>query len=151
MATEKQPIYAILSTSQENKYREYIKLAVMRVDNQEFINRFTYMKAKLGKERKINTDDKSTFNILKDEKTLKSEKIIYEEKKHRLYWLNIIIGNIKNNIVGIYHGVIKKPLPLFLYEQEWRYNHRSIGKQVLEKIRKYIVKSFPVNLVKLWN
>ena len=76
MATEKQPIYAILSTSQENKYPEYIILAVMRVDNQEFINRFTYMKAKLGKERKINTDDKSTFNILKDEITLKSEKII---------------------------------------------------------------------------
>ncbi len=47
MATEQQPIYAILSTSQENKYPEYIKLAVMRVDNQEFINRFTYMKAKI--------------------------------------------------------------------------------------------------------
>ena len=80
MATEQQRIYAILSTSQENKYPEYIKLAVMRVDNQEFINRFTHMKAKLGKERKINTDGKSTFNILKDEITLKSEKIIYEEK-----------------------------------------------------------------------
>ena len=71
-----------------------------------------------------------------------------KKKNHRLYWLNIIIGNIKNNIVGIYHGVTKKSLPLFLHEQEWRYNHRNIGKQVLEKIRKYIVKSFPVNLNK---
>ena len=44
----------------------------MCVDNQEFINRFTHMKAKLGKERKINTDGKSTFNRLKDEITLKS-------------------------------------------------------------------------------
>ena len=118
MATEQQRVYAILSTLQENKYPEYIKLAVMRVDNQEFINRFTHMKAKLGKERKINIDGKSTFNILKDEITLKSEKIIYEEKKHRLYWLNIIIGNIKNNIVRIYRGVIKRSLPLFLHEQE---------------------------------
>ena len=79
----------------------------MRVDNQEFINKFANIKAKLGKERKINTDDKSTFNRLKDEIILKSEKMIYEEKNHRLYWSNIIIGNIKNNIVGIYHGVTK--------------------------------------------
>ena len=80
LATEQQRVYAILSTLQENKYSEYIKLAEMRVDNQEFINRLTHMKAKLGKERKINIDGKSTFNILKDEITLKSEKIIYEEK-----------------------------------------------------------------------
>lgn len=49
----------------------------MHVDNQEFINKFTNMKAKRGKERKINTDGKSTFNRLKDEITLKS----YMKKK----------------------------------------------------------------------
>ena len=27
---------------------------------------------------------------------------------HRLLWLNIIIGNIKNNITGIYHGITKR-------------------------------------------
>ncbi len=56
----------------------------MRVDNQEFINKFANMKAKLGKERKINTDGKSTFNRLKDEIILKSEKMIYEEKKSQI-------------------------------------------------------------------
>ena len=31
-----------------------------------------------------------------------------KKKDHRLLWLNIIIGNIKNNITGIYHGITKK-------------------------------------------
>ena len=44
---------------------------------------------------------------------VKNEKISYEEKNHRLLWLNIIIGNIKNNITGIYHGITKREMPLF--------------------------------------
>ena len=40
-----------------------------------------------------------------------------KKKDHRLLWLNIIIGNIKNNITGIYHGITKREMPLFLNEQ----------------------------------
>ena len=48
---------------------------------------------------------------------------------------------MKGNIKGIYHGVSKRSLPLFMNEQEWRYNHRRIGKRVLEKAQKYLQKS----------
>lgn len=40
---------------------------------------------------------------------LKSEKIDYAQKEHRLKWL---AGSIKNNIMGIYRGLIKE---IFLF------------------------------------
>lgn len=149
MATEQQPVFMILSTDKENSYPEYIKLSVIPVDSKEFVNRFFHMKAKLSPERILNTDGKTTFADLSKELTLKSEKIIYREADHRLKWLNIIAGNIKNNIIGIYHGVKKSALPLFLHEQEWRFNHRYTGTHIMEKVCKYISKSFPVDSEKL--
>lgn len=149
MATEQQPVFMILSTDKENKYPQFIKLAVIPVDNKEFINKFFHMKAKASKERILNTDGKTTFSDLSKDITLKSEKINYDEDNHRLKWLNIISGNIKNNITGIYNGVTKGSLPLFLHEQEWRFNHRNTGKSIMEKVSKYITKSFPINMEKL--
>ena len=40
-------------------------------------------------------------------------------------------------------------LPLFLHEQEWRFNHRYTGTHIMEKISKYITKSFPIDSEKL--
>ena len=83
MATEQQPVLMILSTDKENSYPQYIKLAVIPTDNQFFMNKFIAMKAKLSKERTLNTDGKNTFRILEDKITLKSEKIVYTENNHR--------------------------------------------------------------------
>ena len=78
------------------------------VDNTNNIVRFISKKAILSKERILNTDGKTTFLGLTDKITLKSEKILYDEENHRLYWLNVLIGDIKNNITGICHGVTKR-------------------------------------------
>ena len=86
----------------------------------------------------LNTDGEKGFNTLKEEIQVKNEKISYEEKDHRLLWLNIIIGNIKNNITGIYNVITKRETPLFLNEQEYRFNHRKMGKIVIDKIKKYL-------------
>ena len=144
MATEQQPVYAVLSTKKENSYPQYIKLCVMPKDSGENIKKITEKKIVLSKDKVLNTDGKTTFSQLAQQITLKSEKIDYHEKNHRLKWLNIVCGNIKNNIIGIYHGVPKRDLPLFLHEQEWRFNHRNSGSNLLEKIAKYITNSFPM-------
>lgn len=81
----------------------------------------------------LNTDGEKGFNTLN------------EEKDHRLLWLKIIIGNIKNNITGIYYGITKREMPLFLNEQEYRFNHRKMGKTVMDRIKKYLQKSFPIS------
>lgn len=142
-ATEKQAFLVMLSTDKENKYPSYIKLHLLKNDTSELINRFVSKSMKLGKERILNTDGKTTFNILSDKITLKSEKIIYTEANHRLYWLNVIIGNFKTHIEGIYHGISKRLLPLFLNEQQWRFNHRYSGKSIMKNVKNYLYHSSP--------
>lgn len=66
------------------------------------------------------------------------------DEDYKLYYLNIIAGNIQNNILGIYHGVVKKYLQLYLNEQAWRYNHRRSGRTIIEKVLIYIQQSMPV-------
>ena len=58
--------------------------------------------------------------------------------------MNIIFGNIKNQITGIYHGVSKRDIPLFLQEQAYRFNHRFTGNEMMQKIKKYIIQSTPI-------
>lgn len=69
---------------------------------------------------------------------LSKDKVLYTDGNHRLYWLNIIVGNIKNTIAGIDHGVRKIDLPLFFAEQEYRFNHRNTGNEVMLKVQEYI-------------
>ena len=144
-ASEQQPILGILSTDKGNNYHRFIKL--------RRINDYTGLSLKKNIEQccilthaaLLNTDGEKGFNTLNKEIQVKNEKISYEEKNHRLLWLNIIIGNIKNNITGIYHGITKREMPLFLNEQEYRFNHRNMRKTVMDKIKKYLQKSFPIS------
>ena len=62
-----------------------------------------------------------------------------------MFRAHIIIGNIKSSITGIYHGMTKRETPLFLNGQENRFNHRNMGKTVMDKIKKYLQKSFTIN------
>lgn len=43
-------------------------------------------------------------------------------------------------ILGVYHGISKRMLPLYFSEFEWRFNHRST-KGILAKIGHYIQSS----------
>ena len=137
-ASEQQPVLSILSTDKENNYPRFIKLRL--------INDYTGLSLKKNIEQCcvsshdaiLNTDEEKRFNTLSEEIQIKNEEISYEEKNHRLLWLNIIIGNIKNNITGIYHKTTKREMSLFLNEQEYRLNHRNMGKTIMDKIKKYL-------------
>ena len=88
---------------------------------------------------------------MKDRIKVVNEKVDYSKDNHRLYWLNTIVGDIKNNIIGIYHGAKKIDLPLSFREQEYRFNHRNTGKQVMEKVAKYISNSHPMTRRQITN
>lgn len=141
--TEQQPFLVILSTAKENNIPLFLKLHVIPVDNAEFMSKVILKSAKLSPERTLNTDGKTTFQSLKDQVNLKSEKINYDDENHKLFWLNTVISNVKNNIAGIYRGIAKRDLPLFLNEQQWRFNHRNTGTNIMKKVAKYIVESSP--------
>lgn len=92
MSTNKQAYLAVLSTDQENQYPKYIKLKEVDRDNGENIKRFFNDYVKMDKTRLLNTDGKTTYNILKQDLTVKNEKINYEEDTHKLWFLNKIIS-----------------------------------------------------------
>ena len=149
--TEQQPFFIALSTSRNNNYPQFIKLRAVPKDDREITNAFLTQSLVLSKDRTLNTDGKTTFNIMKDRITVVNEKIDYSKDNHRLYWLNTILGDIKNNIIGIYHGARKIDLPLFFGEQEYRFNHRNTGKQMMDKVAKYISKSHPMTCKQITN
>lgn len=143
-SSDKQEVFSVLSTAQENRYPEFIKLCLINDYKGETFKSCIERVCKIDKDTLLNTDGEKGFNALKDIIQVNNVKIDYSDEEHRLEWLNTIIGNIKNNIMGIYHGVSKRDLPLFLNEQEYRFNHRYTGKNMINKIQKYIRVSFPV-------
>lgn len=138
MSTDKQPVLAMLSTKRENRYPEWLKLSMIDTDNIENITRELTAKCVLDPSRTITADGKNTINGVKELANVKSQVINYKEENHQLKWLNTAIGNVKENIEGIYHGVDKRSMSLFLIEQEWRYNHRYVGQKLLNKISEYL-------------
>lgn len=143
MGTEKQPFLVILSTGEENNYPHYVKIFPIPVDASDNIEPYFNKAVVMSEDRVLNTDGKTTYNCLKKYMTVFNEHVDYSDKSHRLHWLNVVIGNIQNQITGIYHGVAKRDLPLFLAEQEYRFNHRYTGKEMLHKIARYIASSYP--------
>jgi hypothetical protein len=113
---KQQLILGILSTDKENNYPRLIKLILITDYTGLSLKKNIEKCCVLSHDALLNTDGEKGFNTLNEEIQVKNEKISYEEKDHRLLWLNIIIGNSKNNITGIYHGINKREMPLFLNE-----------------------------------
>lgn len=144
-ASEQQKVLGVLSTRQENRYPQYIKLRLIKDYSGQSLKKNIEKYCELSKTCSLNTDGEKGFNTLKEQVQVNNEKINYDDKNHRLYWLNIIIGNIKNNITGIYHGVTKRDMPLFMNEQEYRFNHRTTGDNMMNKVKEYMQRSFPIS------
>lgn len=142
--TDQQKVLIILSTEYENRYPEFIKLRLIGDQKGKTLKENIEKSCITGQEKLLNTDGETGFNELKDSIRVKNKKINYENSDHRLRWTNIITGNVKNNITGIYHGIEKRSMPLYMNEQEYRFNHRNMGKTILEKVKKYLIRSYPV-------
>ena len=137
MGTDKQAFLVILSTHKEHEYPMYVKLIEIEKDSGANIEAQFSKNVKMSKDRILNTDGKTTFNILKSNLQVKNDKINYQENESKLYFLNKIASNFKSTIQGIYHGIGKRMIPLYFSEFEWRFNHRHT-KDFMGKICKYI-------------
>ena len=137
LGTDKQPFLIVLATQQENQYPSYVKIKEIDKDTGMIIKDFFEQNVVLSLDKKLNTDGKSTYNILKEQLTVQNEKINYEDDDHRLYFLNKIVSNLNSMLVDVFHGITKRMLPLYYGEYEWRFNHRHT-KDMLSKIKKYV-------------
>ena len=109
-------------------------------DSSNIIKGYFEKYVKMSKERKLNTDGKTTYNILKNRIEVNNEVIDYDNDNHRLYFLNKIISNLNSQFIDRFHGVTKRMLPLYYSEFEWRFNHRNC-KSIMDKIKNYIMQS----------
>lgn len=137
MGTEKQAFLVVLSTNQENQYPKFVKLIEVNKDSGEEIKPIFDKFVKMQKSSTLNTDGKTTYNCLKQNMVVKNEKINYQEDMHKLWFLNKIISNLNSMILGVYHGISKRMLPLYFSEYEWRFNHRDT-KDILPKMMHYL-------------
>lgn len=140
LGTDKQPFLIVLSTEQENQYPCFIKMQEVATDSSKIVQEYFEKYVIMSKERKLNTDGKTTCNILKNRMEVNNEVIDYDNDNHRLYFLNKIIFNLNSQLVDRFHGVAKIMLPLYYSEFEWRFNHRNC-KSILDKIKNYIIQS----------
>lgn len=148
--TNKQPVLIVLATDGDNKYPRFLKMRPVSKDTGEITKDFLETIAVVDSNKTLNADGKSTFNALKRSMKVINEVVDYDDPKHRMYWLNTITGNIKTQILGIYHGVDSRNLCLFLSEQEWRFNNRKIGSGFWDKVVRMIKDSYPLsnNMIK---
>lgn len=140
LGTEKQPFLIVLSTERENEYPKYVKMREITVDNGTAISEFFNTYVKMSNDRVLNTDGKTTYNVLKSKLQVKNEKIDYSIDDHRLWFLNKIVSNFNSTIINVHHGISRRSLPLYYSESEWRFNHRNT-KDLISKIQKYVRKS----------
>lgn len=130
----------MLETEQENQYPHFVKMQEVATDSSKIVQEYFEKYAIMSKERKLNTDDKTTYNILKNRMEVNNEVIDYNNDNHRLYFLNKIISNLNSQLIDRFHRVVKRMLPVYYSEFEWRYNHRNC-KSIMDKIQNYIVQS----------
>ena len=140
LCTDKQPFLIVVSTEQENQYPRFVKMQEVATDSSKIVQEYFEKYVIMSKKRKLNTDGKTTYNILKNRMEVNNEVIDYDNDNHRLYFLNKIVSNLNSQLVDRFHGVSKRMLPLYYSEFEWRFNHRNC-KSILDKIKNYIMQS----------
>lgn len=140
MGTEKQPFLIVLATRAEGEYPTFVKLKEIESDRGDIIKGFFDEYVVTGNKRLLNTDGKTTYNVLKEEMAVKNEPIDYESDDRRLYFLDKVVSNFNSCLLHVYHGIGKKMLPLYYAEYEWRFNHRNL-KDALGRIREYVALS----------
>lgn len=142
--TEKQPFLVILSTGKNNKYPRFVKIHPIKEENTVEVVKYLEKSIVMSPGRMLNTDGKACYKSLSKQIQVTAKHVNYREEDHRLHWINVIIGNFKNQILGMYHGVRKKDFPLFMHEQEYRFNHRYSGGNLLNKVQRYLFQSVPM-------
>lgn len=67
-------------------------------------------------------------------KDYKHQHKVYAPNSGMLHWLYIIISNAKAFILGTYHGRPKENLQSYLDEFTFRFNRRSFGPAILDRL-----------------
>jgi len=81
----------------------------------------------------IHTDGYPAYSVLQQQFIHHAERIQPDEVSEKLPWVHILIGNVKNAIIGTYFGVSHKHLQKYLSEFCFRFNRRYFEKQIVDR------------------
>ncbi|NJE41617.1 hypothetical protein E0K99_09900, partial [Faecalicoccus pleomorphus] len=84
-----------------------MKLKELAVDLGENIKKMFDQYVIMSPDRKLNTDGKSTYNVLTTKMQVQNEKIDYDKEEHQLYFLNKIVSNLNHQLPHVFHSIGK--------------------------------------------
>ena len=92
----------VLSIGEDNKCPRDMNLHVIP-DHKSGPNRnFMFKLGTINKESKISTDNGTCSMWMKYYVELENSRVDYQDRKHKMKWLNIIASNFENSIKNIY-------------------------------------------------
>ena len=74
---------------------------------------------------------------------------VFDAQKEMLLWLHTILSNVKEDILGTFHGVSKKYLQRYLDEIAYRFNRRFMQPVLFDHLLSAVVDAPPLGLVGL--
>jgi len=74
---------------------------------------------------------------------------VFDAEKEMLVWLHTILSNVKEDILGTFHGVSKKYLQRYLDEIAYRFNRRFLQPVLFDHLLAAVTDSPPLGLERL--
>lgn len=127
--TEKAKFFVALSLD-ENRRPKYLKMDVTENLQQKSVRAFAERSIKPGST--IESDGYRSYIPALVSFDHQHKK--YDPNSGMLKWLHTMISNAKDAILGTYHGLPKKYLHLYLGEQCYRFNRRTFGVNLFERL-----------------
>ncbi len=138
--TEKAKVFVALSLD-EHGHPLYLKMQVTTNIKQSSVRKFA--RSAFAEGSVIHSDGYSSYIPALEGYTHQHK--LYDPSSGLLHWLHIVISNVKAFILGTYHGLPKSNLQSYLDEYCFRFNRRSFGGALLDRLAFAICSSSQLN------
>jgi NTP pyrophosphohydrolases containing a Zn-finger, probably nucleic-acid-binding len=137
----------LMAVSKDNKgIAKYMKLRVVPNLKGPTIGKF--VKAVIAEGSTIETDALHSYRKALSEKHNHSW-AVFDTEKEMLVWLHTILSNVKEDILGTFHGVSKKHLQRYLDEIAYRFNRRFMQPVLFDHLLAAVTSAPPLGLERL--
>jgi len=137
----------LMAVSKDKKgVAKYMKLRV--VPNLKGPTVAKFAKAAIAEGATIETDALRSYRKALSEKHSHNWEV-FDSEKEMLLWLHTILSNVKEDILGTFHGVSKKYLQRYLNEIAYRFNRRFMQPVLFDHLLTAVTDSPPLGLERL--
>ncbi len=146
--TAKVPVLVMAAT--KNDAITFARMKVLEKVDRTEIN--SAIASCVSKGQTIKTDGWQAFNFLNEVGMSHERHVIYDDEHpnyNHLKWINILVANAKDFILGSYHGVKKKHLQKYLNEFCYRLNRRFWTGQAFDRLLMACANASPTTYAEL--